>query len=74
MNNEISAEGDVVFVDKGGKDGLQVGDVFSVFAEPPTKRVLGRIQIISLQPTTAGAVVLIGINEAIMLGAHWGNK
>ena len=74
MNNTISGEGDVVFVDKGEKDGVQVGDVYSVFAEPPTERVLGRIQIISLQPATAGAVVLMGRNEAIMLGAHWGNR
>ncbi|KPK02590.1 MAG: hypothetical protein AMK71_01755 [Nitrospira bacterium SG8_35_4] len=74
MNNVISGEGDVVFLDKGQNDGIQVGDVFSVFAEPPTERVLGKIQIISLQPTTAGAVVLVGLNEAIMLEAHWGNK
>jgi hypothetical protein len=74
MNNVISAEGDVVFLDKGENDGIQVGDVFSVFAPPPTERVLGKIQVISLQPTTAGAVVLLGMNEAIMLEAHWGNK
>lgn len=74
LNNVISGEGDVVFLDKGINDGIQVGDVFSVFADPPTKRVLGRIQIISLQPDTAGAVVLIGMNEAIMLEAHWGNR
>jgi hypothetical protein len=74
MNNVISGEGDVVFLDKGENDGIQVGDVFSVFAEPPTERVLGRIQIISLQPATAGAVVLMGMNEAIMLEAHWGNR
>jgi hypothetical protein len=74
MNNVISAEGDVVFLDKGANDGIQVGDIFSVFAGPPTERVLGRIQVISLQPATAGAVVLIGMNEAIMLEAHWGNR
>jgi len=74
MNNVISGEGDIVFLDKGENDGIQVGDVFSVFAEPPTERVLGKIQVISLQPETAGAVVLLGMNEAIMLEAHWGNR
>jgi hypothetical protein len=74
LNNTISGEGDIVFLDKGENDGIQVGDVFSVFAGPPTERVLGTIQIISLQPDTAGAVVMSHMNEAIMLGAHWGNK
>lgn len=73
LNNEISGEGDVVFLDKGENDGMQVGDVFSVFADFPSERVLGKIQVISLQPDTAGAVVLIGLNEAIVLGANWGN-
>lgn len=74
LNNTISGEGDVVFIDKGEKDGVQVGDVFSVFAESPTERVLGTIQIISLRPETAGAVVMTDMIEAIMLGANWGNK
>jgi len=74
MNNDLAGEGDVVFLDKGQNDGVQVGDVYSVFAEEPTERTLGKIQVISLQPETAGAVVLTELNEAVMLGAVWGNR
>jgi hypothetical protein len=73
LNDKLSGEGNVIFIDRGQKDGIQLGDIFSVFDEFPSDRTLGKIQIISLQPSTAGAVI-IEMKEEIMLGAQWGNR
>lgn len=72
-NSQILGEGDVVFLDKGHEDGLQVSDVFSAISDSPPERPVGAIQIISLQPTTSAAVVLTSSQE-VFLGTKWGNK
>lgn len=70
---EISAEGDFVFLDKGLNDGLLAGDTFSVFSGSTIGRVIGKIQIISLQPTTSSAVIL-NSEEEISIGNRVGQK
>lgn len=72
MNHISSGEGDIIFLDKGREDGLQVGDVVHVLSEVPVKRPVGKIQIISLQPSTSAALILESRRE-IALGAKWGN-
>jgi hypothetical protein len=72
-NSQILGEGDVIFLDKGHEDGLQVSDVFSAIVDSPTERPIGAIQIISLQPTTSAAVVLTSTQE-VLIGSRWGNK
>jgi len=71
LNTTLAGEGDIVFLDKGKDDGLESGDIFSVFSDSPVKNSLGKIQIVSLQSTTAGAVVLEGTRE-ISVGSQWG--
>lgn len=72
MNAYMSRKGDIIFLDKGEADGLEIGDVFSVFSEFPVKRPIGEIQVISLQHTTSGAVVIESTQE-ITIGLKWGN-
>ncbi|UCH46282.1 MAG: LysM peptidoglycan-binding domain-containing protein [Nitrospiraceae bacterium] len=67
----ISGEGDVIFLDKGESDGLKVGDVFSAITDSPVERVDGELQVISLRPTTASAV-LLSSNKEITIGSKWG--
>ncbi len=71
--SQLTGEGEIVFLDKGQDDGIEVGDVFYAFSEPPVKRPIGKIQIISLQPTTSNAVILKSAQE-IMIGTKWGLK
>jgi hypothetical protein len=71
-NSSISGKGDIVFLDKGSNDGLQVGDVFSVISELPFESPIGTLQIVSLQPSTSTAIVLKSTQE-IFIGAKWGN-
>ena len=68
---DLSGEGDVIFLDKGETDGLKVGDVFSAMATSPVERISGELQVISLRPTTASAV-LLGSTEEITIGSMWG--
>ncbi len=72
-NMQILGAGDVVFLDKGHEDGLQVSDVFSAISDSPPERPIGAIQVISIQPTTSAAVVLTSKQE-VLLGTKWGNK
>jgi hypothetical protein len=72
MNAYMSEEGDIIFLDKGINDGLKIGDVFSVFLDFPVKRPIGEIQVISLQQTTSGAVIVKSTQE-ITIGLKWGN-
>ncbi|MEW6602695.1 MAG: hypothetical protein AB1499_17110, partial [Nitrospirota bacterium] len=73
MNSYLVSKGNVVFLDKGENDGIQVGDVFTVLREEPAKSSIGKIQIVSLQPSTSGAVVLDNAKE-INIGAEWGQE
>ncbi len=72
-NSQLTSKGDIVFLDKGHDAGLEVGDVFYAFSEPPIKRSIGKIQVISLQPTTSNAIILDSTQE-IILGTKWGQK
>ncbi len=72
-NSYLSPEGSIVFLDKGEKDGLKQGDMFAVFSGEPVDRVKGKIQVISLQPSTAGALVLESDQE-ILIGNKWGHR
>ncbi len=65
--------GDIIFLDKGKDAGLKIGDMFTVISESPTKRPIGKIQIVSLQPSTSGAVLLQS-KEEISIGSKWGQK
>ncbi len=73
MNTYLLGGGDIIFLDKGEKDGLEVGDVFALFADLPAERTIGEIQIVSLQPRTAGAV-LIDSEQELTIGSQWGKK
>jgi hypothetical protein len=73
MSSYLLVEGNVIFLDKGENDGVKVGDVFSVLSEQPTESHLGTIQIVSLQPTTSGAVLLQSSQE-LTVGSKWGQK
>lgn len=71
LNSYLLGEGNVLFLDRGGNDGLQVGDVFAVLSQQPAVRPIGKIQIVSLQPATSGAVLLESTQE-ITIGMKWG--
>ncbi len=73
MNSYLISEGNVIFLDKGENDGIKVGDVFTVLREQPTESSIGKIQIVSLQPTTSGAVILQNSKE-IKIGTKWGQE
>jgi len=73
MNSYLVSEGNVVFLDKGENDGLKVGDVFTVLREQPAESAIGKIQIVSLQPSTSGAVIIQNSQE-IKIGTKWGQK
>jgi hypothetical protein len=70
-NSLLSGEGDIIFLDKGQKDGIEQGDVYAVFSDPPTERPIGKIQVVLLKPTTSNAVILESVHE-IVTGAKWG--
>lgn len=71
LNSYLLSEGNVLFLDRGENDGLQVGDVFAVLSQQPAVRPIGKIQIVSLQPATSGAVLLESTQE-VTIGAMWG--
>jgi hypothetical protein len=73
LNSYLLGEGDLVFLDKGNNDGLEIGDIFTVLSESPTNAAIGKIQIVTLQPTTSGAVLLQTVQE-ITIGTKWGQK
>ncbi len=73
MNSEITAADDIVYLDKGQDNGLEIGDVFSVLSETAIEKPIGTIQIISLQPTTSAALILKSQQE-ITIGDMWGKK
>jgi hypothetical protein len=73
MNSYLVSKGNVIFLDKGENDGIKVGDVFTVMREQQAKSRLGKIQIVSLQPTTSGAVIIENSQE-IKIGMKWGQE
>jgi len=58
---------DIVYVDKGRNDGLEVGDLLATTLQSPHKIHNGLIQIISVRPSTATAIVRKG-NIEISVG------
>lgn len=73
MNTRMVSEGDIVYLDRGNDDGIQVGDIFSALYETPVERSTGTIQIFSLQPRTSVAVIQQSEQE-ITVGDIWGNR
>ena len=73
MNLKMVTQGNIVFVDKGENDGINIGDVYTVFTESPVKRPVGEMQVVSLRPTTSGAVITDSSGE-IFIGSIWGKK
>jgi len=73
MNLRLLRPGDIVFVDKGDNDGINIGDVYTVFTDMPVKRPIGEMQVVSLRPTTSGAVITDSSSE-ITIGSMWGKK
>ncbi len=71
-NSVLSDEGSVIFLDKGQIDGIIEGDIYTVFSDPPSKRPIGKIQVVLLKPTTSNAVILESDYE-IVTGAQWGH-
>jgi hypothetical protein len=71
LNTKLAGEGDIVFLDKGKDAGLESGDIFSVFSDSPVRNSIGKIQVVSLQSTTSGAVVIEGTGE-LSVGSQWG--
>jgi len=67
----LSEEGSIVFLDKGQNDGIEQGDVYAIFSDPPSERPIGRLQIVLLKPTTSNAVILESDHE-IVTGSKWG--
>ncbi len=72
-NSRMTNANNIIYLDKGRNDGLETGDIFSVFSETPVERPIGTIQIISLQPTTSAALILESRQE-ITIGDMWGKK
>jgi hypothetical protein len=73
ITSTIAGKGDIIFIDKGKDNGLQIGDTFTVLSEPPVHRSIGKVQLISLKPTTASAVVIESSKE-ISVGAMYGQE
>ncbi len=75
-NNLMFTMNDVVFLDQGEEDGVDVGDRFEIYAYPLTidededdinPEVIGEIAVISLQEDTATGVIL-NVTEPIIPG------
>ncbi|HDK16920.1 MAG TPA: LysM peptidoglycan-binding domain-containing protein, partial [Nitrospirae bacterium] len=67
-NAKMVGEGEVVYLDKGEDDGLAVGDTFSALSKDPVERVIGKLRVFSLQPTTSAAVILTTQDDEIKIG------
>lgn len=72
-NTGIISKGDVVYIDKGDADGIEIGDTFSALVEDPVQRSIGKIQVFSVKPTTSVALVLNSEQE-LAVGDMWGNR
>ncbi|MEW6003099.1 MAG: LysM peptidoglycan-binding domain-containing protein [Nitrospirota bacterium] len=63
----INGTGDVVYIDKGRKDGLLIGDLLETTFQSEHKIITGQIQIINLKESTSTAVIRKS-NNAISRG------
>ena len=57
LHAEAGMWGDIVYIDKGSDDGLEVGDILATMRQSEHKIVNGLIQIISLKRSTATAII-----------------
>ncbi len=73
MNDPITSAYRIIYLDKGQVDGLEAGDIFSLFSEEPVKHAIGTLQIVSLRPATSAALILKSTKE-ISIGDMWGGK
>jgi hypothetical protein len=73
INSRLVSEGDIVYLDRGNEDGLEVGDIFSSLYTTPVERATGTLQIFSIQQKTSVAVVQQSEQE-ITVGDMWGNR
>ena len=53
----VSGTHDIVYIDKGSNDGLEVGDLLATTLQSKHKIYNGVIQVINLRPSTATAIV-----------------
>ena len=73
INAVLSARGDIIFLDKGSDNGVEVGDVFQAISDDPVRRPVGKLQIIKTEPATSTALILDSARE-ITLGMSWAQK
>jgi hypothetical protein len=57
------AMGDIVYIDKGKDDGIEIGDTFTITASVGPKRPLGKVEVISRQKKTATARIISSNSE-----------
>jgi hypothetical protein len=67
--NHMSTVGEIVYLDKGANDGLEVGDIFSIQDNAPS----GLLQVISIKLHTAAAIIL-EMQQEVEAGDTWGKK
>jgi LysM repeat protein len=70
---EVMSVGEVVYLDKGEDDGLQVGDMFSVLLTKPVKRPIATLLVFDARPELSKAVVVKSSQE-VTRGDMWGKK
>jgi LysM repeat protein len=54
----ITGRLDVVYLDRGAKDGLKPGDVLTIISSTPPKRPIGQVQILETKDTTSTAMII----------------
>jgi hypothetical protein len=63
---EIMGEGDVAFIDKGERDGLEEGNILEIYRErTPVKDPLRKRRTITLPPRELGTLVVIDVRERV---------
>ena len=69
----MTALDDIIYLDKGSDDGLELGDTFSVFSNKSISAMVGALQIVSVKPHTSAALI-IESTEEILMGYKWENR
>jgi LysM repeat protein len=59
----VSGDNDVVYLDKGLKSGVMVGDIFNIIADEKPNITMGTIQVISVTDKTSAAIVKSALGE-----------
>lgn len=59
----ISGGGDIIHLDKGSKDGIEVGDVFTIISSEKPHTTVGTAQIISIKDKTSVALLKKAVGE-----------